>query len=119
MTATYENQEFVPVPLAYPHPRNGRTLLYACPLATHCIEGLDYAESETLLEALFDHLYTEEHVLQHYWRQGDLVMWDNLTMQHARPNVTFNSQARVLRKTMVPVVKRAQTGVPEFSTVGR
>jgi taurine dioxygenase len=118
MTATYKEPELVRVPMDYRHPRTGETLLYACPLATHHIDGMDHAQSEPLLEALFDHLYDPQHVYEHHWREGDLVIWDNLVMQHCRPNVEFNGKARVLRKTMVPVIRREQTGLPEYGTVG-
>ena len=43
------------------------------------------AESHALLEALSGHPYEPEHVYAHEWKPGDLVMWDNLTVQHARP----------------------------------
>ena len=52
------------------------------------IVGLAPQESADLLEALFEHLYREENVYEHRWRNGDLVMWDNLATQHARGNVS-------------------------------
>ena len=45
-------------------------------------------ESEELLEALFSHLYDPAHIFEHEWREGDLVAWDNLAIQHARSTVT-------------------------------
>ena len=90
------------LPIGYRHPRTGQMLLYICPQLTHHIEGLDYSESEDLLEALFSHMYAEENVFTHEWKQGDLIIWDNLTMQHSRPDLRRDGAARTLRKTLVP-----------------
>jgi len=117
LVSHFEVEEFLPLPVGYKHPRTGQTLLYVCPQMTHHIEGLDHAESEALLEALFDHLYADEQVLEHRWQQGDLVVWDNQTMQHARPNVTLNAPARTLRKSIAPTPNRNQKA-PEHTLVG-
>jgi len=118
LTVTFPVKEFVRLPVGYRHPRNGQTVLYVCPLATHHIEGMEYDECETLLEYLFDHLYAEQNVYAHPWREGDLVIWDNVTVQHGRPNVDFKGQARILRKTMTPMPTAEQTGRPEYAVVG-
>jgi taurine dioxygenase len=49
-----------------------------------CITALAPAESDALLEALFAHLYAAANVYEHHWRKGDLIVWDNLAIQHAR-----------------------------------
>jgi taurine dioxygenase len=67
------------------------------------IEGLSDDESEALLEELFAHLYRPEAVFEHDWRQGDLVVWDNLAAQHARGNVKLQGPERTLRKVLAPV----------------
>jgi alpha-ketoglutarate-dependent taurine dioxygenase len=118
LTVTFPVKELLRLPIGYRHPRNGQTVLYVCPLGTHHIEGMDDEEGETLLEALFDHLYAEENVYAHPWREGDLAIWDNVTVQHGRPNVEFKGQVRILRKTMTPMPSAAQTGRPTYATVG-
>jgi alpha-ketoglutarate-dependent taurine dioxygenase len=102
MVVDFGSQARLRLPIAYRHPRTGQTLLYVCPQLTHHIEGLSYDESETLLEALFDHMYAEENIFTYQWRKGDLVVWDNLSMQHARPDLRSDGAARTLRKTLVP-----------------
>ena len=89
-------------PIAYPHPRTGRTLLYVCEMMTQRVEGLDDAESERLLGALFEHLYSDASTWTHEWRSGDLVVWDNLAVQHARPDVALDGPVRTLRKVIAP-----------------
>ena len=118
----FDVQKSVTMPIGYRHPRTGKTVLYVCPLATHHIVGMDYDECESLLEELFDHLYAEASVYAHEWRQNDLVIWDNVTMQHARPNVAFNGVPRVLRKTMTPMPTADESGLaqdakPVFGTI--
>jgi alpha-ketoglutarate-dependent taurine dioxygenase len=90
------------LPVAFTHPRTGRTLLYVSQQMTHSIDGMTAAESEELLEALFKHTYAPGNELAHHWRERDLVIWDNLALQHARPNVSTNGPARTLRKTIAP-----------------
>jgi taurine dioxygenase len=41
--------------------------------------------SEETLQALFALLYRPDNVYEHRWREGDLVVWDNLALQHGRP----------------------------------
>ncbi len=105
-------------PIALRHPRTGRTILYVSQQMTRNVEGMTEDESDELLFALFDHLYEPGNELEHYWRQGDLVIWDNLAMQHARPNVQTEGPARTLRKTITPPPNREKPGIIEYSKAG-
>jgi alpha-ketoglutarate-dependent taurine dioxygenase len=106
-------------PVGNPHPRTGRTLLYVCQMMTREIEGLSEEESEELLEALFAHLYDPMRTWEHEWREGDLVMWDNLAIQHARSDVKVEGPVRTLRKVIAPKPSRAdRPESPKFSKVG-
>jgi taurine dioxygenase len=82
------------------------------------IAGLDPQESEELLEALFAHLYRSEFIYEHHWRQGDLVCWDNIALQHARPNVQIEGPARTLRKVFAPAQLDAPIKVQEYRRAG-
>lgn len=42
------------------------------------------AESDDLLERLFAHMYSPANVYEHEWEVDDLVIWDNLALQHGR-----------------------------------
>ena len=112
MVVDFGSQQHLRLPIAYTHPRTGQTLLYVSPQLTHHIEGLDPEESEALLNALFDHMYAEKNVFTFNWREGDLVVWDNLAMQHARPDLRADEAPRTLRKTLVPpyMVEEAISG---------
>jgi alpha-ketoglutarate-dependent taurine dioxygenase len=56
-------------------------------------------------------MYAEENVFTHEWSEGDLVVWDNLAMQHARSDLRTDGAPRTLRKTLVPayMVDEAKT----------
>jgi taurine dioxygenase len=64
-----------------------------------CITRMAPGESDVLLEELFAHLYAEDNVYEHHWREGDLVIWDNLAVQHAR-SATGNA-ARTLQRVTI------------------
>ncbi len=70
-------------PVIVRHPRTGRMLLYVSQQATIEILGLFAEENEALLAELFSYLYEPSTILEHEWRTGDLVVWDNITTQHA------------------------------------
>ena len=118
VVSTFKAEETVKLPVGHRHRRTGQTLLYVCQQMTHGIADLAHEESEALLEALFDHLYARENIVEHHWRDGDLVLWDNLALQHARPNVTGEGPTRTLRKVFAPMVQMNRTEKPQFSLAG-
>lgn len=79
-----------------PHPHSGRVALYVNGY-TQRIAGLDLDDSDRLLAELRDH--AEQHAPRyvHQWRNGDLVMWDNVGLQHRRPHVAVGER-RTLRQ---------------------
>ena len=74
----------------------GSPSLFACLQYTDRILGLPRAESDALLAEIYALLYAEEAVYEHRWQPGDLVIWDNITVQHARPEP--NDLPRSLRR---------------------
>lgn len=117
LVSTYDTgEDFVTTPIAFTHPRTGKTILYVCQQTTQRIEGLSEAASDELLDALFEHLYAKGKELAHHWQEGDFVIWDNLALQHARPNVVLDGPPRTLRKTIAPFPKSAIKG-PKYGSV--
>jgi taurine dioxygenase len=101
------------------HPRTGRKILYVSQGMTKEIVGLPHGESEDLLEQLFAHLYSPPNVWQYEWRNGDLIIWDNLAVQHARSDVRPDGPARTLRKVGSPIpVQAADTQVQTYQPIG-
>ena len=89
-------------PIAHKHPRTGETMLYVGEQHTRYVVGMDRKESDALLDQLFEHLYQPQNLMEHHWKTGDLVIWDNMIAQHARPNVMGKGPARTLRKIHAP-----------------
>jgi alpha-ketoglutarate-dependent taurine dioxygenase len=116
----YEDAQSTVTPVAHRHPRTGRTTLYVSQQVTMEILGLPQDENEELLEALFAHLYAPDNVLQHEWRTGDLVIWDNNAVQHARGTVDLEGPERTLRKVFGPMAPGViKTSLPKFSKVSQ
>ena len=69
-------------PIVRRHPRTGRKSLYVARDDCTGIVGRGERESLALIEALADHIVKPEFVYQHEWRVGDVVVWDNCTVQH-------------------------------------
>ena len=119
LEAIREHEQSVTTLVGHTHPRTGRTLLYVSQMNTREIVELPHEESEELIEALFAHLYDPSHVFEHDWRQGDLVAWDNLAVQHARSKVQIEGPVRTLRKAISPIPSLAGVAeTPTFAEVG-
>jgi taurine dioxygenase len=81
------------------NPRTGRRCIGVSEMHTARLLGMDWEESRALLTRVFDHLYAPDNLTEHVWNRGDLVVWDNLTFQHAR-----GSLAGVGRRVLQRVV---------------
>ena len=84
-------------PVVRTHPETGRKALYVNRLMTEEIVGLPADESDQMLQILFAHAENKDHVYEHTWRLGDLVMWDNRCTQHARRDFPAGER-RLLRR---------------------
>lgn len=80
--ATIERYPPVEHPIVRTHPRTGRKCLYINRDDCTGIVGLPREEAEALIVALSDHVVKPPFLYRHSWRKGDLVIWDNCTVQH-------------------------------------
>jgi taurine dioxygenase len=87
-------------PVVRTHPATGRKALYVNRLMTVAIEGMPVAESDKLLEVLFDHQEQRRFVYEHVWRVGDILMWDNRCTLHARTDFS-PTERRLLRRIAI------------------
>lgn len=71
-------------PLAYSHPVTGEKLLFLSRRHADRILGLSPEESSALIDELSSYFRNPEIIYTHAWRPGDVVVWDNLALQHAR-----------------------------------
>jgi taurine dioxygenase len=84
-------------PIEFSHPRTGEAVLFVNDLLTREVEGMGPEESLQLLDRLCEHLYAHDHRYEHQWRIDDIVVWDNLALQHARTDDALG-EPRTLRR---------------------
>jgi taurine dioxygenase len=87
-------------PLVRTAPDTGRKALFLGRRPNSYVKGLDLAESEALLDALWAHATKPEFAMCHEWRVGDLLMWNNLSVLHRRDPFDPNSR-RVMHRTQI------------------
>ena len=87
-------------PLVCTHPDTGRKMLYLGRRRNAYLMGLELAESEALLDELWQFVKQPEFSWEHVWRVGDLVMWDNRCTMHRRDPFDDTSR-RILHRTQI------------------
>lgn len=83
-------------PVFTPHPHTGRRAIYVNDFADRIV-GMNRDESDETLAQLRAHIDASAPRYVHEWRPGDLVMWDNVGLQHRRDAVPGN-QRRIMRQ---------------------
>lgn len=83
--------------ILWKHPATGIDLLGVNYGHTDCIVGLPEDESEALLTEIHGYLYADSNIVEHFWKKGDLVYWDNLVLHHAREEIS-NEETRTLQR---------------------
>lgn len=90
-------------PVAHPivrtHPRSRRKCLYVMRDDCTGIEGIPDEEAEALIAALADHIVKPQFIYRHQWRPGDVLMWDNCTVQHRAIQDYDLPQRRLMHRT--------------------
>jgi len=87
-------------PMICTHPVTKKKALYVNRLMTESIVGLSSQESDDLLNMLFNHQENKKFMYEHIWSIGDLLIWDNRCVLHARTNFDA-SELRKLRRITV------------------
>jgi taurine dioxygenase len=87
-------------PIGRTHPETGRTALFVSPGYTIGIEGMDEAESQDTLQALFEHQQRPEFVYRHRWEPDMLLLWDNRCLVH-RATGGYEGHRRLLHRITI------------------
>jgi taurine dioxygenase len=69
-------------PVVRTHPETGRKALYVSAAFVVSFEDMTAEESAPLLQYLYARATTPDLTCRHAWRRGDLVFWDNRSVQH-------------------------------------
>lgn len=87
-------------PIVLRHPDTGRDALYLGRRTNGYVCDLPVAESEALLDELWDACTRSDLVYRHRWRVGDLLMWDNRCVIHRRDAFDPDSR-RIMHRTQI------------------
>jgi len=92
-------------PVFRTHEETGRKAVYVNRLMTVKVLDTPEAESERLLNAVYDHAEKREFVYEHVWRVGDLLLWDNRCSSHARTDFAATERRLMFRTTVQGAVR--------------
>jgi len=87
-------------PIFITHPDTGRKTLFVDRLMTTRIEGVSEAESDAILDQLYEIGERRDYIFEHVWQLGDFLMWDNRCTIHARTDFP-KEERRLLRRCTV------------------
>ena len=88
-------------PIIRTHPVTGRKCIYVNKLVCTGIVGMPDDESGPLLEEIYAHCTQPQFIYRHRWQVGDLLMWDNCSLQHlAVPDYALPQRRRMHRTTI-------------------
>lgn len=97
-------------PVRLIHPRTGDPILLVTEHHAKRILELSEERSRAVLDELFATLYAPEARYEHRWQLDDLLMWDNLAIQHARTQHSDPGEG----KRALQRVALAEVGLPEL-----
>jgi taurine dioxygenase len=96
-------------PVIWNHPRTGQPMLFVNEYYCSHVPQLDAAAGEAVIQAGVAISYDPAGIYTHDWRPKDLVVWDNIALQHARAAVDPAS-----RRTLRRVIANDHVGEQDF-----
>lgn len=84
-------------PAVIEHPVTGQKSLYINSGFTVGFVGLTHEENQRRLAELFEYIESPENVYTHSWSEGDLLMWDNRTLNHMSSGVEPGQKSKSYR----------------------
>jgi len=81
-------------------PENGRAAIVLGADAWR-IRGMGWYRGMREVARLTQRSVRSELILTHYWRPGDLVIWDNRSLLHRVEDYDFKREARVMRQVVI------------------
>ena len=87
-------------PIVRTDPATGRKCLFLGRRPHAYVVGLEVADSEALLDALWAHVADPRFAMRHEWRVGDMLMWRNLCVLHRRDAFDVATR-RVMHRTQI------------------
>ncbi len=95
------NGAFHPHPVFIRNPESGRMAVYVAPLLTEEIIDFPEEEGDALLKTIYEIQERPEFVVEHTWRKGDFVLFDNRYLTHARTDFPTDQIRQMRRVTLL------------------
>ena len=94
-------------PAVIREPGTGKPALFLGRRPRAYVVGLPLEKSEKLLDELWKHALRPEHIYEHRWQVGDLLIWSNYSTMHKRGEFDKNTIRRMhrsqIKSTAAPV----------------
>ena len=87
-------------PLVRVHPVTKRKSLYISPIYNDEVEGMSPQDGQKLIAELAEFAGQPQFVYRHYWRQHDVLMWDNRCTMH-QVTAFDPRERRVMHRTTI------------------
>jgi taurine dioxygenase len=87
-------------PIVYQMPHTDQQTILVNELLTSHVVELPREEGEALIQELFSVIYADNNVYTHHWQTNDVIIWDNMALQHCRP-VEMGLPPRRLRRQSI------------------
>jgi taurine dioxygenase len=94
-------------PLVVAHPVTGRKFLYISGAMAVRFAGMTQAESEPLINYLYEHSQREEFTVRWRWQPNELCIWDNLACMHLAVQDYSGMRREMLRFELAGTKPRA------------
>ena len=103
MRAVAQQAEFERVhhPAVRAQAGTGRKLLNISQWFALGIQGRETADGDALLDEVIGQATDESHAYDHHWREGDMVLWDNLRVMHCSRGMPGHGEHRHLQRTTI------------------
>jgi taurine dioxygenase len=99
-------------PIFMTHPITGRRVLYCNPGYAICINEMSQAESDKVLDMLFQHQLQDKYIYRHSWQVNDLLIWEHVgTLHYALPDYGPDEHRMMLR---CQVMSTPKVFAPDF-----
>lgn len=99
-------------PVIIRHPLSGRPALYVNGEFTVKFEGWTKAESQPLLDFLYEHARQNEFTCRFHWQKGSMAIWDNRATHHCAMN-DYQGELRLMHR--ITIEGEALVPLPEIS----
>ena len=87
-------------PVVRTHPESQKKALYVNPAFVVGLADMTRKESGPILSFLYEHCTRPDLTMRHRWEKGDLVIWDNRSVQHFAVH-DYGTQNRTMRRVTI------------------